>query len=163
MSRVTDICEWQKATTPEQVLALIADASEKVSDMCSGSGRWRMSIPVDTDDHDVVIGNALCAAKQFIDRAATAGTVPDETCDAIILELHDIATHFDPANYGLPIMPEHALRSHMQTKIRAIIATALSAPQATGADTTMHALRDHPRTMAMSASRHLSLSFSYTP
>jgi hypothetical protein len=129
MSRVTDICEWQKATTPEQVLALIADASEKVSDMCSGSGRCRMTIPPQTDDHDIAIGNALCAAKAFIDRAAMAGTV--EIDAAMITRA---AEKYAEQRHALPL--ERLLPSEREAALiysAVILNAALYAPQATGA------------------------------
>jgi hypothetical protein len=65
MSRY-DLDAALRATTPAEILALIERAGERVSDMCSGSGKWRMSVPVQHDDHDIVISDALRAAKRYL-------------------------------------------------------------------------------------------------
>ena len=47
----------------------LVKAWDAVTDMCSGSRQWRMTIPVDMDrDHDMVIGKALSDLELLLNR-----------------------------------------------------------------------------------------------
>ena len=58
----------------DELLALLAQAHTEVSALCNGK-RWRMSIPVEHDDSDMVIGDALRHAAAFV--KAYAAKYPD--------------------------------------------------------------------------------------
>ena len=51
---------------PESILRAVEKALRVVSDLCTGKCKWVMSIPVNLEDPDVVIGGALIDAREAL-------------------------------------------------------------------------------------------------
>jgi hypothetical protein len=49
----------------DRLVEMLEQAAAEVSALCHGK-RWRMCVPVDSDDSDIVIGDALRHARAFI-------------------------------------------------------------------------------------------------
>lgn len=68
--------QWASMTTT-QLDAYLQDAHDELSRLCKGK-QFRMSIPVQHDDSDIVIGDGLRAGREYARRLAdVAGTLPE--------------------------------------------------------------------------------------
>jgi hypothetical protein len=65
------------------IRAQLEAAHKEVSRVCreGGSHAWRMTIPVQPTDSDVIIGGALRSAKAFLDALATAQAAQPSPCE----------------------------------------------------------------------------------
>lgn len=64
-------------------------ASSMVADLCNGRRKWTMSVPVQNDDPDIVIGLALNAAIDAL-RSAASSTRRSDKCESCgYVESHD--------------------------------------------------------------------------
>lgn len=63
--------------TAEELMAMIEAAHAELSALCAGK-RFRMCIPVEADDSDVVIGDALRHSLRFVKAASASSSVPEK-------------------------------------------------------------------------------------
>jgi hypothetical protein len=85
----------------ERVIASLKRAEEVVFGLCQGN-KWRMSIPVQPDDTDIVIADALRDAIELLSaRSSTGDTTPQESPLAWV-----VFTPNDPQGFDYRVFPE---------------------------------------------------------
>lgn len=77
--------------TPEQALEQISKAHAKVNDLCTGRADWTMSVPVQKDDPDILIVDALGAAHPYV--AACQGA-PESIQPGAVRAMADVLEAF---------------------------------------------------------------------
>jgi hypothetical protein len=100
--------EWLRKTDDE----LVAKASKIISDMCHGD-KWRMCIPVQPDDSDVVLGTLVRRFNELRAATVSAGRLR-EAAEGLVLRW-DGQHGFTPVNSSVRMAVE-ALRAALSAE-----------------------------------------------